>query len=178
MGDEKRMFKWWVSWEPEKIEKWLEEMETKGWRLKKADWNAIRFQFQRGEPRQIRYCVDYQDKKDEDYIQLFKEIGWQLIYSGAGWYIWRMPFTEQRPEIYSDFDSLISRNKRVLSLLYIVLIAQLPILFVNLFVNKLHNPVVLTTVCLHLFVICLLPYGISRIVTTNRRLSEKRDNIK
>jgi hypothetical protein len=111
MSKDKQVIKWWSSWNLEKIEKWLEQMESEGWQLTNISWKSLRFHFERGEPRKIRYGVDYQNKQDPNYVQLFEEAGWESVYSDSGWYIWRMPYTATRPEIYSDLDSLIAHNK-------------------------------------------------------------------
>jgi len=178
MINEKRVTKWWVSWEPEKIENWLEQEEAAGWHLQKVRRNVVRFHFQKGAPRKLRYCLDYQSDRDPSYKALFEEAGWEFVYSGGGWYIWRMPYDEVRPEIYSDLDSLIARNKRVLSVLTVVLFAQFPIILINIFPFKLFNPLLMVTLALYMMVVGLLLYGIFRIVASNRKLTSRRDTYK
>ncbi|MGO4348464.1 DUF2812 domain-containing protein [Paenibacillus sp. MCAF9] len=175
MINEKRVTKWWVSWDSEKIERWLEQEEAEGWHLRKVSGNVVRFHFQKGETRKLRYCLDYQMNKDPNYVQLFKEAGWELVYSSAGWYIWRMPYSEVRPEIYSDLDSLIDRNKRILSLLSVVLFAQFPIILINIFPLQMFNPWSMIILGLYMIVVGLFVYGIIRIVSNNRMLIKRRD---
>ncbi|WP_042164428.1 DUF2812 domain-containing protein [Paenibacillus gorillae] len=172
MSELKSQFKWWGGWEPDKIESWLEQREADGWQLVKVKGNGVRFQFQKGEPRKIRYCVDYQNKIDQAYISLFEEAGWELMYKGAtnGWFIWRMAYEgDQRPEIYSDIDSLIERNKRFSTTLTVLLIIQFPILLAN---NSMVSrfPYVLIV---YIVLCSFLFYGIMRINAANRRYKEQ-----
>jgi len=62
--------------------------------------------------------VDYQPKTEEDYLSLFDEDGWEMKWTGAGgWYLWRKPYTAERPDIFTDSNSLIERNNRLIKLL-------------------------------------------------------------
>ncbi|MCX7922424.1 MAG: DUF2812 domain-containing protein [Clostridia bacterium] len=101
---------------PDDIEKWLEDLEAKGWNLSKPSLGAFLFHFVKGEPRRIRYCYDYQSKRDREYERIFTDLGWTLIYYSCGTYIWSMEYDGERPEAFSDYDSLISRNKRLISM--------------------------------------------------------------
>jgi hypothetical protein len=109
----KTVWRWWWGWNPEKIENWLELMENEGWHLSKLDFNYIRFKFENGESRKIRYCVDYQINVQENYFELFKEDGWELVDDkSVPWFIWRKSYQDERPHIYTDTKSLIERNNR------------------------------------------------------------------
>ena len=71
---------------------------------------------------------------EDNYFELFKEDGWELVDNKMGpWFIWRKPYEDEKPNIYTDTKSLIERNNRqirtisfgvliTLILLYIVLI--------------------------------------------------------
>jgi len=92
----------WSSWNPEKAEKWLENMESKGWIPYEVYMLGIRFKFKKGEARNVRYCIDFQQKSTEDqYIKLFEDDGWELVWNGDfGWYIWKKAYIKERPSIY------------------------------------------------------------------------------
>lgn len=120
----KSVTKWWWGWEPEKIEDWLEQMEVEGWHLYNATGIGIRFHFVKQEPRHIRYCADYQSKIGPQYKEIFQDAGWELVYSSMGWYIWRMEYVGERPDIYTDIDSILDRNKRLIAILGIITIIE------------------------------------------------------
>ena len=113
---------------------WLELQESMGWQLFHTDTAAIRFFFRKGEPRKVRYCVDYQNNISSEYRLIFEDAGWQLKYSGLGWYIWARPYENHRPSIFTDKNSLLDINRKlsnVLAFCVILLIAtQLPLLVV------------------------------------------------
>lgn len=116
MSETKSITKWWWGWEPEKLELWLEEQEAEGWHLYSIS-GQIRFHFVKSEPRKMRYCADYQRVLTPEYMRIFKDAGWELVYSSMGWYIWKMEYTVERPDIYTDMDSLIGRNNRLIAVL-------------------------------------------------------------
>ncbi len=128
MSETKRVFKWWWGWNPGKIEKWLEEREMQGWNLSWISTTGLHFHFEKGRSRKMTYCIDYQSQAKADYFQLLSETGWSLVGDGFGWYYWRQEYSTEKPELFTDTQSLIDRNKRQLLLIVILLLAQLSIL--------------------------------------------------
>ena len=128
----KTVLKFWSGAYPEKMEKWLEHMESAGWQLVKVHWGGVKFTFEQGNPTQVSYCIDYMVQSDPEYIGLIEDTGWQLMMNSGGWYIWRMPYEEVKPEMYTDIDSLIARNKRLLQVYGILMLTQIPIAVVNI----------------------------------------------
>ncbi|MCC3373776.1 DUF2812 domain-containing protein [Cohnella sp. REN36] len=173
MSERKHVKKWWFSWDSEKIERWLEEMEADGWQLTAVTGNAIRFDFERGEPRRMRYCVDYQTPGNRDYILLCQDAGWELLYDQKGWYVWRMPYTDARPDLYTDLDTLLDRNKRLVAVLATLLCAQVPIL-VALHGSLNRFPFVYV---IYAALFAFLFFGISRLNAANKRLREQRGGL-
>lgn len=133
-----KIFKWWWAWEYQRIENWLEEMESNGHKLVETRGKGLFFYFERCQPTKARYCIDYQSKLTPDYVTLVRDDGWELYQIGMGWYILRKQYEDERPELYTDFESLIARNK---TLLAIVLIATLMefVAFGNLIWNAYHD---------------------------------------
>lgn len=119
---------WWPGWHPERLESWLEELAAQGWHLVKADRLLLRFHFVKGPKKRVRVCVDFQTSHDlKAYEVLFQDAGWELMGTAVGYYVWRAEYEgADRPEIYSDLDSLIQRNNRLLLLLSILTLAQVP----------------------------------------------------
>ncbi|MBB6670359.1 DUF2812 domain-containing protein [Cohnella nanjingensis] len=173
MSNVKRVKKWWFSWDSDKIEQWIEEMEAQGWHLTAVTGNAIHFAFEKGEPRRMRYCVDYQSARNRDYIALCQDAGWELLYDKMGWYVWRMPYTDTRPELYSDVDSLMDRNKRLIAMMATLTFAQIPII-VALF-STLNRFPYIYLIYAALFAFFL--FGIVRLNAANTRLRGRREDI-
>lgn len=107
---------WWSSWAPERLEEWLEAQAAKGWQVVKADRWLLRFHFQRSSPRTIRVCADFPADSSSDYRLLFEDAGWELLSNQPGWYLWQMEYSGARPEAFTDVDSLIGRNARLLAI--------------------------------------------------------------
>lgn len=120
-----KVFKWWWAWEYEKIENWLEDMEAGGMRMVETKINGLYFYFERCKPGKARYCIDYQNKLTPNYITLVKDDGWELFQVGWGWYILRKEYEDERPDLYTDFESLIARNKSLLALVAVCTIVEL-----------------------------------------------------
>lgn len=135
--NEKRIFKWWWGWNPEKIEKWLEEQEMQGWNLINISKLGLNFTFEKGRPRRMSYCIDYQPSVKEDYHQLCQDSGWILAGSGSGWYYWGQKYSGEKPNLFSDYASLIERNRRMAWLFLILMPSQLP--GFNFMLTRLHE---------------------------------------
>lgn len=171
----RRLTKWrlWWGWQPEALEHWLENQEQQGYNLVGADWAAMRFQFIAGQPRLVRYCVDYQDEADESYIALFEDDSWKLAYRGLNWYIWGKVYEKERPEIYTELKSLMDRNKRLLDFGYVFL-GIIFVIFFSLLLRLINGGLfiweyaIMTFVC---FNIGLMTYGLKRIHGVNKDLS-------
>lgn len=112
-----RVFKWWWAWKYEEIENWLESMESGGLRLVGTRFKGLLFYFENCTPTKARYCVDYQNKLTPEYMTIINDAGWKLYQIGMGWYMLRKEYDDERPELYTDFDALIGRNKKLLSIM-------------------------------------------------------------
>ncbi len=119
-----KIFKWWWAWEYERIESWLEEMESNGLRLVDTRVKGLYFYFERCQPVKARYCIDYQNKLTPDYVTLIRDDGWELYQIGMGWYILRKQYEDERPELYTDFESLIARNKAMLAIVVVATLME------------------------------------------------------
>ncbi|HEX2924674.1 MAG TPA: DUF2812 domain-containing protein [Ruminiclostridium sp.] len=126
-----KVFKWWWAWEYETIEDWLESMEAGGLRLIDTSFKGLYFSFERCKPGNARYCIDYQSKLTPDYVSLVKDDGWELFQVGMGWYILRKEYGDERPSLYTDFESLVARNKSLLTVVAVCLLIEI-ISFSNL----------------------------------------------
>lgn len=119
-----KIFKWWWAWDYEMIEEWLERMEVGGLRLIETRATGVYFCFEKCIPTKARYCIDYQTKLTPDYMTIINDDGWKLYQVGAGWYILRKEYQEERPNLYTDFEGLIARNKSLLTLMVALLFIE------------------------------------------------------
>lgn len=176
MNEIKTAWHWWWGWNPENIENWLEAMDKKGWNLFKVDFNYIRFKFEKGESRKIRYCIDYQINVQDNYFELFKEDNWELIgHKATPWYIWRKSYEDERPNIYTDTKSLIERNNRLIKTMIIiipVMIAPLNFAFKN---NQ--GKIELSMAIFSIIMIAFFGYIIAQLYLNNKKLEQNEIKI-
>ena len=126
-GEEKEMLKtkrlvrririaW--TYEPDKIEKWLETMESKGFNLYRLSRLGNTFYFVKGTPRRMKYSIDYQNKAQGQYFAINKEAGWKLVFTSPtrlmAQTIWshEVPQGGWEPEFYSDAELKIKQARR------------------------------------------------------------------
>jgi len=176
----KKVFRWWWSWESEKMEKWIEAQELQGWHLVKVKSNLMRFQFVKGSPHTMRYVFDYQHEVDADYQQLYEDAGWEQMYAKNNWYLWRTSYPadqpEQRPEIYYDVESIIQRNNRIKKTLITVGLVLVPILIMNMLLQSMWQ-IRMSILVVYLLIFALFLYGANRLQAQNRRLQGKSNSL-
>ena len=115
-----RKFKWFWAWQDEAEEAWLGEMSKKGYHLVSAGVPGI-YEFDTGEPKDYVYRLDFQTfhKKDrEEYLQLFRDAGWQHLGQMGSWQYFRKETKQgEAEEIYTDKESKTDKYKRILFIL-------------------------------------------------------------
>ena len=57
----------------------LKKLAKQGWVLK--GWNFLSYRFEKGEPQDLDFMVDYRDKLDADYLMRFEKLGWKHVIS-------------------------------------------------------------------------------------------------
>ena len=115
------------AWQDEKEEAWLSEKAREGLHLESIPF-PVRYKFQKGEPANYVYRLDYQSLKSKDresYLQLFEDAGWEHVADMGGWIYFRIITNDgEAPEIYSDTESKMRKYQRIM----IILVIFLPIL--------------------------------------------------
>lgn len=123
-NETKRLFKSFFVWNENKEQEWLEEMSSKGWHLK--DVGFMNYLFKKGTPKRYIYRFDFKiSVKDdlEDYLTIFKDLGWEHVTRFGSWYYFRIDPEKQKDrslELYSDNISNVKKYQRVLIFLLIV----------------------------------------------------------
>ncbi len=98
---------------PSDLENWLEQMALKGWHIDKiGQWSSMLMTFRKSEPKKYRFVYDMQAFPRQEYIATYEQFGWEFLGRMASAHMWRMAYEGQRPEAFSDKESLIKRNRR------------------------------------------------------------------
>lgn len=101
---------------PSDYENWLESMAAQGWHVGRfRQWSSLIMVFTRGEPGKYRFVYDLQVSPKQDYFSMYEEFGWEYLGRMASAHIWRMPYEEERPEAFSDNESLVKRTRRTIA---------------------------------------------------------------
>jgi len=101
---------------PADYEKWLEDSALQGWQVDKiGQWSSVCMTLKRGEPKQYRFVYDMQAVPKKDYKTTYEQFGWEFVGQMASAFIWRKKYTQERPESFSDKESLKKRNRRVIA---------------------------------------------------------------
>lgn len=128
-------FHWFWAWEDEKEEAYLRERALDGWHFQSVTLPGY-YTFEKGEPRNDFYRLDYLSTyKDKDnYLQLFKDAGWQHAGVYGSWqYFRKTAMKDEVPEIFTDNESKQKKYRRIM----LFLIIFFPIYSVML--NNLHK---------------------------------------
>lgn len=118
-----RKYKLFWAWQDDKEEAWLGQMSQQGYHLASLGFPGF-YYFTTGEPCNYVYRLDYvTDTKDyQNYLQLFRDAGWEHLGRMGGWQYFRTSATEdESPEIYTDPDSKMQKYRRLLIYLIIFL---------------------------------------------------------
>lgn len=124
----------------------------------------------------VRYFIDYRDQVNPDYISIYEDAGWELVYRATGWLIWRMPYEGERPEMYTDTASIISHNQRMMTTLLIALFCQLPLLSHVFHSFRIVGPFSVPNVLWDLYAALMgfVLYGIARLALNIQKLKKAR----
>lgn len=120
-------------WQQE--EEWLREQHKKG--LKFVRYNLI-YVFEECEPEDVVYQLDFKggDRDHEEYIQMFKDCGWEYLQDFAGYSYFRKPAREMKENeegIFCDEESRLEMIKNV----YRQKVLPLIIIFLSIIVPQL-----------------------------------------
>ena len=121
-----------VDWEKE--EEFLRKQHKEGWRF--VSFSGSHFVFEKCEPEDVVYQLDFKgDTQDMDeYIQMFRDCGWEYIQDMFGWSYFRKPaalMQENEEGIFCDNESRLEMlqtvyRKKVLPLICIFFSVIIP----------------------------------------------------
>ncbi|MGL5439487.1 MAG: DUF2812 domain-containing protein [Filifactoraceae bacterium] len=118
MVDMKRKIKFFTVADYNEEADWLRKQHNDGWKLKKMTAPCF-FTFEKCQSEDVIYQLDYENEKvTEEYVQIFKDYGWEYCGSCIGWNYFRKPVremeNEKEKEIFSDAQSKASMIEKVL----------------------------------------------------------------
>ncbi len=135
MSERKTWVRFFTIADYEEEEQWLRTQHKRGWKLVKTVLPCF-YIFERCTPEDVVYRLDYRNcTENGDYLQIFRDYGWEYFNRCAGWLYFRKPVaetdTEQDSEIFSDDVSRLDMlshviNTRMLPLVIIFLCCLLP----------------------------------------------------
>lgn len=160
-------FKWFWDDADHAFERWLEQMAREGLHLKRVSAMRTLFIFERGEPAEVNYRIDFRlTRADAHYLQLFEDAGWQRVDEALGWQFWRAQAGAVRSsEIFTDVESMSRKYKYLIALFVVPLLVQLPFAVRMLGSGKPGK------IALVLATHALVLYSIARLVRRLRSLS-------
>jgi len=101
---------------PSDYENWLERMAAEGWHFNRfRQWSSLFMVFRRGEPKRYRFVYDSQVSPRQEYIPTYRQFGWEYLGRMASAHFWRMEYKDERPEAFSDQESIAKRNRRTIA---------------------------------------------------------------
>ena len=131
-------------WRIGETESWLSDMAAKGLRL--TSLGTMFARFERGEPDNIRYRIDFtqsEDRSAEEQLELYADSGWEYVCELGEYRIFRSPEELDAPEIHTDpaeqaftlqrLHKMVRRNTLVVNLF---MAAALAMMFFAVFFGK------------------------------------------
>jgi hypothetical protein len=98
---------------PAEYELWFEELALKGWHPQKIKHtSSFVMTFEKSQAIKYRYVVDLQAIPKDDYIPTYQDFGWELMGQMSSLFVWRKEYSDERPEAFSDKESILKRNRR------------------------------------------------------------------
>lgn len=110
------LFPAWKRVVPSDFEQWLEKMASNGWHIDCIrQWSSMFMIFKKGKPRKYRFVYDLRAIAGKDYISTYEQFGWEYLGHMASVYIWRMEYEDERPEAFTDKESIAGRDNRTIA---------------------------------------------------------------
>lgn len=144
MKDRKIKFRYFTIMEWEKEQDFLRQEGLKGWRFTKATLLGI-YHFEKCEPEDVVYQLDYNPDgiaHKEQYVQMFRDCGWEYIQDYFGYSYFRKPASEMAgdEEIFCDDESRLEMVKRIFLSRMVPLIAIFFLLIIpNLYTQSTNH---------------------------------------
>ena len=113
----KKEFRYFTIFQYEKEQEYLRARHREGWKLVKVTGIGV-YHFEACQPEDVRYQLDYNQEglaHKEEYVQMFRDCGWEHLMDFAGYSYFRKPAArmEGEEEIFCDDQSRLEMMERV-----------------------------------------------------------------
>lgn len=119
---------------PYDIEKWVNDMASRGWHLKKFTW--ILFTFERGDPGSYIYRHDELERNgasyEDEYLEFLKSLGIEQVDRSGNFVFFRKPANDGPFELFSDKKNKISKLSQRISLLLSLILLNVAVGLIGL----------------------------------------------
>lgn len=146
MGDTKTQFRFFSVPEWQKEESYLREQHKNGWAFVRVNGLGV-YRFEKCVPQDVIYQLDYNadsTKQKSEYIQMFRDCGWEYLQNYAGYSYFRKAASEMgdaEESIFCDDASRLDMMKRV----FVGRMTPLLIIFFSLIIPQMfiqsHNSI-------------------------------------
>ena len=109
--------------------------------------------FTKGDAKKYKYVIDMQAFPKSEYISTYASFGWECVGRMANMFIWRKAYTNEKPEAFSDRESIAKRNVRMAKAITFSTVAAFlaSIIFWFGFAVTLPEKNLSTTLCMGVF---------------------------
>lgn len=168
-----RKFKIFGAWQDDKEEIWLREMALKGLHLSHPLVPCF-YTFVRGQAGDVAYRLDYLPRRSpqaySEYLQVFRDAGWEHVGEMAGWQYFRKPVQDAGAhEIYTDVESKVQKYRRLFGVLviFLPLVVMIPLTSFERYATSCLGRGIIG---FQLGATLLITYGLARIAMRIRQL--------
>ncbi|WP_427110065.1 DUF2812 domain-containing protein [Lysinibacillus xylanilyticus] len=165
---------------PYDIEKWVNEMASQGWLLKKFTW--IRFTFERGEPGSYIFRHDELERSgasyEDEYLDFLKSSGIEQVDRSGNFVFFRKPANDGPFELYSDKKNKMSKLSQKISLLLSLILLNLIIGVIGLsgiFSAQAIDWIKLSMNITNIIVVVLFSIPLLKLVRVRHKLKKDLD---
>lgn len=165
----KKEFKYFSIFNYEKEQDYLRERHKEGWRFIKVTGFGV-YHFEECEPQDVVYQLDYNQEglsHRAEYIQMFRDCGWEYIQDYAGYSYFKKPASEMKgeEEIFCDDASRAAMMGRVFKgrlspLVVLFTLCLLPQFILNLVSFHNYGVAIFIGLVMGLYLGCFAMFGI------------------
>lgn len=153
---------------PDITEEWLENMELKGYNLYRMSRLGNIFYFMKGEPRNVKYSLDFQITVNDSYFEFHRSSGWNMIFTSYSNFtkhtLWGKEYWDEKPALYSDISHILKHAKKQ-CMVYCILF--IPLIIMYLFIIGLNIKMYLEgipvmrigLIALIVMLVCMVEFG-------------------
>ncbi|MFP7478238.1 DUF2812 domain-containing protein [Terribacillus saccharophilus] len=132
----------------------LSKQAAKGWHLQ--DFAFMGYRLVRGEPKQVQYMIDYRTldgTEEQEYLEMFEHVGWTLVCSSYGMYIFEAPI--DAAPIYTDADTKQDKLKRASSFIPKMALITTIMTLVSFWISQETNSRTISVISLLLLIVAV-----------------------